>query len=225
MTISPNEPVDVGLADSNPLMLGALSEFLERDRRFSLVATSKTAEGFLEVVLRSNIAVGVIDWTLPSIGGERLLEILRAQDTAPRVVVYSHDANADIARRAMAAGAAGFCSRSDPAEQLLDIIAEVAAGRMVFPFVDVRGLQRDPMDTLTDRERSLIELLAQGRSNKALASELGISINTVKFHLRNLYEKLSVDSRAQAIALYYTSSSRISAMSAPTGGTDEASEI
>ncbi|MGI9405793.1 MAG: LuxR C-terminal-related transcriptional regulator [Hyphomicrobiaceae bacterium] len=210
MTTVSNAPVDVGLADSNPLMLGALSEFIERDARFSLVATSKTAEGFIEVVLRANVTVGIIDWNLPSLGGEQLLEILRAQDATPRIVVYSHDTNADIARRAMAAGAAGFCSRSDPAERLLDVVAEVASGRMVFPFLDVRALQRDPMDTLTNRERSLIELLARGHSNKALAQEIGISVNTVKFHLRNLYEKLSVDSRAQAIALYYTSSSRAS---------------
>ena len=76
------------------------------------------------------------------------------------------------------------------------------------------------MDTLTDRERALIELLARGHSNKVLAGELGISTNTVKFHLRNLYEKLAVSSRAQAIALYYTSSSRHSAPSpgAPPGG-------
>ena len=79
---------------------------------------------------------------------------------------------------------------------------------MVFPFLDVRNLQRDPMDTLTDRERTLIELLAQGHSNKALAQEVGISVNTVKFHLRNLYEKLSVDSRSQAIALFYKSATR-----------------
>lgn len=201
------ERVNVALADGNPLMLGALSEFVERDPRFSLVATSKTAEGFLELVLRAEIAVGVIDWMLPELGGEKLLEILRAQSAAPRVVVYSHDTNTDIARRAMAAGAAGFCSRSDPPERLLDIVADVAGGRMVFPFLDVRALKRDPMDTLTDRERALMGLLAQGHSNKALARELGISVNTVKFHLRSMFEKLAVNSRTQAIALFYSSSS------------------
>lgn len=186
-------------------MLGALSEVVERDDRFSLVATSKTAEGFIDVVLRSNIVVGLVDWTLPTLGAEQLLEILRTHSEAPRVVVYSHDVKADVARRAMAAGAAGFCSRSDPADRLLDVVAEVAAGRMVFPFLDVRELRKDPLETLTDRERELIGLLAQGHSNRKLAQELDVSVNTVKFHLRNLYEKLSVSSRGQAIALYYTS--------------------
>lgn len=63
------------------------------------------------------------------------------------------------------------------------------------------------MDSLTERERTLMGLLAKGYSNKQLARELSISVNTVKFHLRSVFEKLSVNSRAQAIAYYYSSSS------------------
>ena len=74
---------------------------------------------------------------------------------------------------------------------------------MVFPFVDVRDLNRDPVESLTGRERALLAALARGLNNKALAAEFSISVNTVKFHLRNLYDKLSVTSRAQAIAFYY----------------------
>ena len=78
---------------------------------------------------------------------------------------------------------------------------------MVFPFLDVRQLRKDPMNLLTRRERILLTSLAQGRTNKELAADLGISVNTVKFHLRNLFEKLSVNNRAQAIAFYYSSTS------------------
>lgn len=197
--------IGIGIADSNPLMLGALSEFIEKDRRFSLIATSRTAESFLEIVLRTNMQVGVIDWNLPLIGGERLLDILRTQPSAPRIVIYSNDNQPDTARRAMAAGAAGFCSRNESPARLSEVIVEVAKGRMVFPFVDVRRLKMDPMDSLTKRERNLIEKLAQGYSNRDLAADLGISVNTVKFHLRNLFEKLSVRSRTQAIAVYFSS--------------------
>ncbi len=195
--------VDVGLADANPLMLGALSEFFDQDPRFSLVFTSRTAEGFLEVALRANIAVGVIDWSLPALGGRRLIEVIRAQEQVPKIVVYADGEQADIARAAMSAGAAGFCSRSEPPERLLAIVSDVAAGQMVFPFLDVRELNRDPIESLTRRERLLLERLATGLSNKELAKDLDLSINTVKFHLRNLFEKLSVTSRTQAIALYF----------------------
>ena len=199
-----SDVVDVGLADANPLMLGALSEVFDRDSRFSLVFTSRTAEGFLEVALRANIAVGVIDWTLPALGGRRLIEVIRAQERVPKIVVYADGAQTDIARAAMSAGAAGFCSRSEPPERLMTIVSDVAAGRMVFPFLDVRDLNRDPIESLTRRERLLLERLATGLSNKELAKDLDLSINTVKFHLRNLFEKLSVTSRTQAIALYFS---------------------
>ena len=142
-----SRPVDVALADSNPLMLSALSEFFDRDPRFSLVATASTAEGFLEAVLRVPVVAGIVDWTLPMLGTEKLLEVLRAQSDPPRVVVYAHDEAGDIPRLAMAAGAAGFCSRSEAPTRLLDTVASVAKGQMVFPFLDVRELNKDPRHT------------------------------------------------------------------------------
>lgn len=199
-------PVDVALADSNPLILSALSEFIDRDPRFSLVITAKTAEGFLEAVARLPVDVGIIDWELPALGAEQVLERLRVSGAATRIVVYAAGTEAELARRAMAAGAAGFCSRAHSPEQLLETAFTVARGQMVFPFIDVRDLTRDPLQDLTARERAMMTALARGRTNAELAADLGISINTVKFHLRNLYDKLGIRSRAQAIAFYYASS-------------------
>ncbi len=198
--------IEVALADSNPIMLSALSEYFDRDPRFSLVTTTSTAEGFIEAVLRVPVRVGIIDWTLPMLGGQKLLEVLRAQDNAPRMVVYSHADDPSTTRRAMSAGAAGFCARSNSPEVLLATVESVARGQMVFPFVDVRELNQDPINTLTARERTLLASLAKGHTNKQLAYDFDISINTVKFHLRNLFDKLSVGNRAQAIAFYYSSS-------------------
>lgn len=197
-------PISIMLADSNPLVLSAMSEIFERDPRFSLVATSGTAEGFLGMVMRLPVQVGVIDWKLPVLGGAKLIEVLRDQQNAPRLVVYA-DATDDLPRQAMTAGAAAFSPRSGPVEGLLDTCCDVAAGKMVFPFLDVRDLQQDPIAQLSKRERVLLEALSKGSTNRELAAELGISVNTVKFHLSNLFEKLSVRNRAQAIAFYYAS--------------------
>ena len=199
------EPHSVILADPNTLMLQALSELFERDRRFTLVATSKTAEGFLETCLRVPVALGIVEWAIPQLGAERLLAILRDRPNAPRIIVYSASNDPDVPRRAMAAGAAAFCTREAQHEQLRDIATAVAHGRMVFPFMDVRALKRDPRESLTEREKTIIAALARGRTNTELAAELGISINTVKFHLRNLYDKLGLKNRSQAIAFYYSS--------------------
>ena len=159
------------VADPNTIMLQALSELFERDKRFSLVATSKTAEGFLESCLRVPVDIGVVDWTIPQLGAERLLGILRDRPDAPRIIVYSGSPDPDVPRRAMAAGAAAFLSRDAPEQQLLDVAATVAAGRMVFPYMDVRGLKRDPRDSLTEREKTMLAALAKGRTNTELAAE------------------------------------------------------
>lgn len=190
------------LADANPLVLTAMSEIFDKDPRFSLVATAATAEGFLGTVMRLPVTVGVIDWSLPALGAPKLIEVLQAQETAPRIVIYGDD-RSDLPRQAMAAGAAGFTPRSAPVETLLDTCAQVAAGRMVFPFVDVRELKADPIHTLSRKERALLEALATGLTNRQLAKEFGISANTVKFHLSNVFDKLAVKNRAQAIAFYY----------------------
>ena len=194
--------VTLMLGDANPLMLTAMSEIFEKDRRFSLVATAATAEGFLGMVMRMPVQVGVIDWNLPALGGARLIDVLRAQANAPRLVVYAEDTG-DIPRKAMAAGSAGFVARSESVERLLDTCAAVAKGQMVFPFLDVRSLKQDPIESLSPRERTLLEALSKGLTNRELSRDLDISENTVKFHLSNLFEKLSVKNRAQAIAFYY----------------------
>jgi two-component system, NarL family, nitrate/nitrite response regulator NarP len=194
--------VTLMLGDANPLMLTAMSEIFEKDRRFSLVATAATAEGFLGMVMRMPVQVGVIDWNLPALGGARLIDVLRTQANPPRLVVYAEDTG-DVPRKAMAAGAAGFVSRSESVERLLETCVAVAKGQMVFPFLDIRSLKQDPIEQLSPRERTLLEALSKGLTNRELSKELEISENTVKFHLSNLFEKLSVKNRAQAIAFFY----------------------
>ena len=198
------KPINIMLADNNPLVLSGMSDIFDRDPRFSLVATTATAEGFLGMVMRVPVEIGVIDWQLPVLGGAKLVEILREQENAPRLVVYGDDTPA-LPRLAMTAGAAGFAPRSGDVEVLLSTCIQVAAGKMVFPFLDIRALQNDPIQQLSRRERMILEALSKGLTNRELSAELGISINTVKFHLSNLFDKLSVRNRAQAIAFYYSS--------------------
>ena len=213
MVRDPDTPVNVMLGDGNPLVLSAMSEIFERDRRFALIATSATAEGFLGTVMRLPVQVGVIDWNLPVLGGARLIDVLREQRNPVRIIVYGEETG-DLPRLAMSAGAAGFAPRRGEIEGLLNTCIEVAGGKMVFPFVDVRELRQDPIQSLSRKERQILESLAKGLSNKELSREFAISPNTVKFHLSNLYEKLAVKNRAQAIAFFY--SSRAAAL--PPGG-------
>ncbi|MCT4555265.1 MAG: response regulator transcription factor [Pelagimonas sp.] len=196
------DPISIMLGDGNPLVLSAMSEMFDRDSRFSLVATSATAEGFLGTVMRVPVEIGVIDWDLPVLGAEKLAEVLRAQESAPRLIIYGND-DKSLVQKAMAAGAAAYATRSGSTDTLIQTCLDVAAGKMVFPFLDIRELRNDPIESLSRKEKLLLDALATGLTNKELSRDLGISTNTVKFHLSNIFDKLSVKNRTQAIAYYY----------------------
>ena len=155
------KPIDIILCDSNPLVLSAMSETFEEDSRFSLVATSGTSEGFLATILRIDVQLCIIDWNIRDLGAEKLIDVLRSQSIPPRTIIYGDGSDPDIARQAMGAGAAAFVSRSSPIETLIQTCLDVADGKMVFPFLDVRELRNDPINTLSRKERVIIEALSE----------------------------------------------------------------
>ena len=204
-----SNPIDLILCDSSPLVLSAMSETFEQDSRFSLVATSSTSEGFLATILRIEVQLCIIDWNIRDLSAEKVINLLRSQSIPPRTIIYGEGSDPDIARQAMGAGAAAFVSRSAPIETLIQTCLDVAAGKMVFPFLDIRDLRNDPINTLSRKERVIIEALSEGLTNKQLSARLQISANTVKFHISNIFDKLNVKNRAQAIAHYYKSKSTL----------------
>ena len=125
---NPITPIEILLADSNSLVLLAMSELFERDTQFSLVVTSATAEGCLGLVMRVPVQVCVVDWNLPVLGAAKLIEVLREQENPPRFVVYGEE-KGDQPRLAMQADAAGFASRSGEVEGLLDTCRKWLPGR------------------------------------------------------------------------------------------------
>ncbi|MBM3951998.1 MAG: response regulator transcription factor [Rhodospirillales bacterium] len=195
-------PIEVVVADKSPLILNALEQIFSGDERFSLVANASDGERFLEAVDRLAFDVGVIGWVMPYLDGAGVLKAIASRPRAPKIVIYTGDPGPDLPRRAMLLGAAGFCSKREKPEILLSTVQAVAEGRMVFPFMDMSKPQTDPFASLTVRERDLFGSLAQGLTNAQIAKALGVSLNTVKFHLKNLYEKLGVSNRAQAVAYY-----------------------
>ena len=196
------DPIDVAVADKSPLILAGLDKLLTDDRRFNLVLKVTDGEEFLEAARLHKFAIAVIGWQLPTIHARDVLRALSRQVSAPKIVVYSGTNDPAAPAETLQLGGAGFVSKRAPPERLLDVLASVAAGDMVFPFVDIRKMRSDPLENLTLRERSLLSALGSGHTNSQLAKDFGVSINTIKFHLRNLFEKLDVRNRSQAIALF-----------------------
>lgn len=201
-SVNNSKIIDIAIADKSPIVQSGLRALFDNDARFRVVAVAADGERFMEAVDRLSFDIAVTGWEMSYLSGPAMLRLLRGIPDAPRIVIYTGSQELDVPRQAMALGAAGFCHKSDPPERLIDTVAAVAAGRMAFPYVDVRDLDLNPLASLTEREREILESLSKGMTNQQLARDFEISLNTVKFHLKNLYGKMGVESRSQAVAKF-----------------------
>lgn len=208
MPTEPGRPIRIGIADKSPLIRSALKGVIAGDRRFEFVASACDGLQFLDLLERMRMDVGVIGWVMPQHDGPAVLEALRSRLEVPRIVIYTGDPEPSLPGRALALGAAAFVSKQEAPERLLDAIEAVAAGGTVFPTFAARPAGERPLDDLSPRERELLSALGSGKTNAELARALGLSVNTVKFHLRNLFDKLQVRNRAQAVQLWHESRRR-----------------
>ena len=199
------KPIRVGIADKSPLMRAAMKQLISEDHRFQMVSASEDSDEFLKLVEFVAMDVVVVGWIIPPGDARFILDRLQARKTAPRAVVYTGFESDTVPLQAMAHGAAAFVSKNEQPEHLLNTIAQVAGGSMVFPYLDVSQLNANPLTLLTKRELEILASLAAGRTNKEIAAEKAVSTYTVKYHIRNLFEKLGVSNRGQAIALYLKS--------------------
>jgi len=195
----------VGVADKSPLMRAALKQIFTEDDRFQIVSQDENSRDFLDTLEKVHMDVVVSGWIIPPGDARFILDRLKSRKHAPRVVVYTGFESETVPVQVMAHGGAAFVSKNEQPEYLLDTIAQVARGRMVFPYLDVSRLNANPLTTLTRRELEVLASLAAGHTNKQIAAEKGVSTNTVKYHIRNLFDKLGVNNRGQAIALYLKS--------------------
>ena len=194
------------LADDHALVLEGLRALLTAEPDLHVVATATDGERLLEAVRRFTPDVVAMDLQMPFMDGLTCLKHIREEELPVRVLVISAFGDAQTLRLAIESGADGFALKTDPPEMTLAAIRQVAAGHMVFPEAVRRWLIRKPEqdpNALTDREESVLALVAEGRSNAQIGAALGLSENTVKFHLKNVYLKLGVTNRTEAAAKFH----------------------
>lgn len=196
------------IAERNPLVVSGLRDLLERDPRFVPVECVQSGAAFLAAAEAGSFDVAILAWKLSDMdGGDVLMELQRRQLT-PRVTIFSNDHDIAILKQCIRLGVQGFCYQFDDPCILVDTLLAVAHGRICIPYIDVTKINETPLSKLTTRERELLGVLADGWTNLQIATRTGISENTVKYHLKNLYEKLDVRNRAMAVALYASEKKR-----------------
>lgn len=204
-----SSPIRVLIADDHPVFRYGLRLLMEADAALLVVGEARTGEE--AVALAASLAPDVIlmDLNLPDINGiEATRRIVRTQPTAGVLVITMFDD--DSVFGAMRAGARGYLVKGTEGDDTLRAIHAVAAGEAIFsPSVAQRvirffarpvGMHAPPQfPELTDREREILDLIAQGLSNQAIAERLVISLKTVRNQVSTILNKLQVADRAAAI--------------------------
>ena len=197
--MSTQPPTSILIADHHPLILAGMASLIGGEASLKLVG--QASDGVHAVAqyeaLRPDLLL--IDPNMPLCGGIEAIGPIRELDpTARIVIVSSHDGDEDV-HRALGAGASGYLLKSASFAQMLDCIALVMAGkRYVAPELSRKLNARMLANTLSVREREILNHLASGMSNKVIARAAGIGVGTVKFHINNILSKLNVASRTEA---------------------------
>ena len=194
--------IDVAIADKNPIVRAGLESLVAKDGRFTSIGVYSNGGALLAAMDKAAVEIAIVGWSLPDMSGGEVLKHIRLRKWPSRVIIYTGETGQHVLRQSIKGGAWGFVSKAEEPSVLLDTIVSVARGRLSLPYIDIDLLNYDPLGALTSRERELLAALANGWTNLQIASRTGITRNTVKYHLKNLYDKLGVSNRAMAVALF-----------------------
>jgi DNA-binding NarL/FixJ family response regulator len=197
------EEITCLIADDHEVVREGLRLALLRSPHIRIVGEAPDGETAIALAERRRPNVVIMDLRMPGMDGIEATEMItvRVPDTA--VLIFTAYSERALLARGLESGAKGYILKEAPHETLLKAIEKVAAGET---FIDpalmpafVQG--KDGTDILTQREREILQLLADGMSNADVAARLFISQETVKSHVRHILAKLEADTRTQAVAI------------------------
>lgn len=195
-TIAPT----VAIAVPGTLMAEALARLL-RDHRLHVVGCYTDRAALLDKIRRCRPGVVVVDAALErgALDPLEFLDAVRSAGPATRIVVLAGEVDAALTRAVLHCGASAVILKSCPTADAVATLTQVMHGRTSFPASVLASLVDEPPGpALSRRQLEVLERLARGHTNQQIARELFISTNTVKFHVRAIYDRLGVSSRVDA---------------------------
>jgi two-component system NarL family response regulator len=196
------DKIRVLIADDHVTVLEGLAAIIGRQPDMMVVAEAADGQEAVDLWTEHHPDVTLLDLRMPTLDGVGVIENIRKQDASARVIVLTtYDSDTEILR-AIKAGTKAYLLKDARREELLDCIRRVNRGETCIPASLAEKLAAGlSSESLTGRELNVLELLAQGRSNKEIGVNLYISETTVKSHLRSIFRKLNVLSRTEAITV------------------------
>jgi DNA-binding NarL/FixJ family response regulator len=203
-------PIRILVADDHPVVRDGVVAMLSTQPDF--VVVGEAANGGEAVALATALRPDIVllDLEMPGMDGAQALAQMRAACPEVRALVFTAFDTDDRIVGAVRAGAQGYLLKGAPRDELFNAIRVVSGGgSLLQPVVASKLLQRlssaaetaPPAEALTDREREVLTLLAQGRPNKEIALALSISERTVKFHVSAILAKLGAGNRTEAVTI------------------------
>ncbi len=201
------------LADDHAIVRRGLRSLLETDSTVTVVAEAADGLEALRLCAQHLPDTLILDVAMPKLNGIEVAARAQKLERPPGVIILSMHADESYITRALAAGARAYLLKDATDEDLLPAVRAVAAGKPFFSPAVTGVLVEDYMRTLhargltdsyhllTDREREVLQLLAEGRSNKEVANLLNLGVSTVETHRANLMQKLNLHNTAE-IVLY-----------------------
>ncbi len=197
-------PVRVVIADDHRLVLDGIRRALEDDGGFEIVGQTQSGTQVLPIVAREKPDLVLLDVRMPHMDGLACLDELRRRHPDVKVVMLSASTSGDLIEAALRRGASAYVVKSVDPEDLPGTLRQALEGNLHTAL----GLESDQTSGakalgLTEREVTILGALARGLSNHEIAKEFWVAPQTVKFHLTNIYRKLSVKNRTEATRLAY----------------------
>jgi DNA-binding NarL/FixJ family response regulator len=193
------------IADDHRLIAEGIRKALEETGDFEVVGEANTGSQVLPLVRRTNPDLVILDLRMPGVDGLTCLEQIRENHPDVKVVVLSMSTDPSVIQAALKRGASAYVVKSVNPMDLPSVLRQAIEGT-VFSAVGLEesGESESARDLgLTSREVTIIQALSRGLSNQAIGKELWVAEQTVKFHLTNIYRKLGVANRTEAVRLAY----------------------
>ena len=197
-----NPPIRIILADDHPSLRAGLASILHSQPDFKVVAEAGSGREVITKLREHPADVLVLDLRMPDGDGILILQAIAELNLSVKVLVFTTYDNEEDVFAALEAGALGYLLKDTTKEEIITAIREIHEGRRYLPqAIAGRLANRIVRPGLTPRELDVLRLVFRGRANKAIASAMFVSEETVKTHMRSLFQKLGVHDRAEAVSV------------------------